>query len=126
MYCPECGAENKENAKFCLECGTQIKRQSSEIKENQGNRESSSPSFALIIIGILIIGAMYTIPFFHIMGTSYTLSSIASFCDNPLISLLGGTTCQGYKMIFYFGWFVGIIVIVSGLFFLMENEKHDR
>lgn len=128
MYCPECGAENKENAKFCLECGSRIKQitRSSDNMVNPRNRESSSPSFALIVIGILIIAAMYTIPFFHVMWTDYTLSSIASLCDNPLFSFLSGSTCQGYKMFFYIGWTVGIIVIASGFFFLMEKEKHDR
>jgi len=125
MYCQECGTENKENAKFCLECGTRIKyaRRSSEIEVNQRNRKSSSPSVGLVIIGILIIGVMYTIPFFHVMGTAYTLSSLASLCENPFISALGGSTCQGYKMFFFIGWFIGIILIASGLLFAMENRK---
>jgi len=72
-------------------------------------------SLAKVIIGILIIGALYTIPFFHGLGTSYTLSTMASLCDNPIISILGGSACQTYKMYFYIGWIVGIIFIAWGL-----------
>jgi hypothetical protein len=49
------------------------------------------------------------------LGTSYTLSTMASLCDNPIISILGGSACQTYKMYFYIGWIVGIIFIAWGL-----------
>jgi hypothetical protein len=72
-------------------------------------------SLAKVIIGILIIGAMYIIPFFHVFGSSYTLSTIASLCDNPIIAILGGSACQTYKMYFYIGWIAGIIFISWGM-----------
>jgi hypothetical protein len=70
----------------------------------------------IVIIGILIIGAMYTIPLFGSASHMYTLSSLVSFCDNPLIGLLAGSQCQTYKTEFYLGWIVGIIIIAIGLF----------
>lgn len=68
-----------------------------------------------VIIGILVIAALYTIPIYHAMGTSFSISALASWCENPIISLLGGSQCQAYKMFFYIGWVVGIIFVVWGL-----------
>lgn len=119
MFCPECGVENKGNAKFCLECGTKIRDSPPEIKEIIKTQptppQRNSVNFGLVIIGIIIIGTLYTIPFINGGGIQFTLSSIASFCENPLISILGGSQCQIYKSLFYIGWIVGIIFIALGL-----------
>jgi len=72
-------------------------------------------SIGKVIIGILVIAALYTIPIYHIMGSSYSISAIASLCENPIISLLGGSQCQIYKMYFYIGWIVGIVLVAWGL-----------
>lgn len=70
----------------------------------------------LILIGIVIIGALYIIPDPHVMGGMYTIASIASLCENPIFSILGGSECQFYKTIFYGGWLAGIVIIVIGIF----------
>jgi hypothetical protein len=72
-------------------------------------------SIGKVILGILIIGALYMIPIYHAMGTSYSISALASLCENPIISLLGGSQCQAYKMFFYIGWIVGIVFVAWGL-----------
>jgi len=72
-------------------------------------------SIGKIIIGILVIAALYTIPIYHGMGTSYSISALASLCENPIIALLGGSQCQAYKLFFYAGWIVGIVFVAWGL-----------
>jgi hypothetical protein len=76
----------------------------------------------LIIIGILIIGAMYTLPVFGFVGHMYTLSSLVSYCDHPLMELFASSQCQTYKIEFYLGWFVGIILAIIGL--LSTDEQN--
>jgi hypothetical protein len=75
---------------------------------------------AAIVIGILCIGALYVYPVYTssapLVGHySLTVSSIASLCDNPFMALLGGSSCEFYKGLFYIGWLVGIILIIYGL-----------
>ena len=119
MFCPECGTENKGNAKFCLECGTKIRDSPPEIKEIIRTQSTppkrNSVNFGFVFFGIIIVGIMYTIPFSNVGGYQFTLSSLASLCENPLISILGGSQCQIYKSLFYIGWIVGIIFIALGL-----------
>jgi hypothetical protein len=75
---------------------------------------------AAIVIGILCIGALYVYPVYTFSSPlvghySFTVSSIASLCDNPFMALLGGSSCEFYKGIFYLGWIGGIILIFYGL-----------
>jgi len=77
-------------------------------------------SGAAIIVGIIIIGALYMIPIYSTSSPfgghySFTVSSVSSLCNNTFIALLGGSSCQFYKGIFYLGWISGIILIVYGL-----------
>ena len=75
---------------------------------------------AAIILGIIIIGALYMIPIYPTSSSfggqySLTVSSVSSMCDNTFIALLGGSSCQFYKGIFYLGWISGAILIIYGL-----------
>jgi len=74
-----------------------------------------------LIAGICCIGALYFIPIYQtsmpLFGTySLTISSVASWCGNPMISALGGSSCSFYTGIFYLGWIIGIGLIWNGLF----------
>lgn len=45
MFCPSCGTENKENAKYCYVCGTQLARPN-EVSESQVNETVNSSANA--------------------------------------------------------------------------------
>jgi hypothetical protein len=73
-----------------------------------------------IILGIIIIGALYMVPIYSTTAPlighySLTVSSISSLCDNTFIAMLGGSSCEFYKGIFYLGWISGIVLIIYGL-----------
>jgi hypothetical protein len=76
-------------------------------------------SLIKVLIGFLIIGALYTLPLVHSISDSYTLSSFASPCEDPLISFIGISECRAYQIYFYLSWIVGITIIAWGF------VKHD-
>lgn len=60
MFCPKCGTENEENAKFCKSCGTTFK--GTPKKQKTENKKSSNNAIliavtAIICVFIIAIGA---------------------------------------------------------------------
>ncbi|MGB9980131.1 zinc-ribbon domain-containing protein [Methanobacterium sp.] len=53
MFCPKCGTENKEDAKFCKKCGINLNDDSGITKENAG-----SPVKFLIVICIVLVAGL--------------------------------------------------------------------
>lgn len=51
MYCEKCGHEIKEGSNFCLECGTKLKKMSSEVNDNK----KANSALVSLIIGIISI-----------------------------------------------------------------------
>lgn len=76
-------------------------------------------SLSKILIGIVLIGALYLIP----ISKKYSISSLASMCNNAIGALLGGSQCQFYIYLFYLGWIVGIVLILWGL--MSPNTSND-
>ena len=54
MFCSKCGAENKEDAKFCDKCGNQLK-QSKEKKSKENVSQNKSLPVGAIVLAILLI-----------------------------------------------------------------------
>jgi hypothetical protein len=125
MFCPECGTENKGHAKFCYKCGTKIKNTTVPVirdvyKPQPVRIQRKSVHYGPIIIGMIIIGALYTVPIYSTSSPfggqySLTLSSVSSMCNNAFIAILGGANCEFYKGIFYVGWIIGIVCLILGL-----------
>lgn len=46
MFCPECGANNPDMAKFCIECGVNLIKFRNEISHSAGNENKNSSNFA--------------------------------------------------------------------------------
>lgn len=53
MFCPKCGMENKEDAKFCKGCGANLKS-SSNIEKSQGS-ESSNNKIIIAVAAIICV-----------------------------------------------------------------------
>ena len=51
MFCPECGAENEENTKFCEKCG-------SKLISNNSKKGAQNNKKGLMIAGLTIIGTI--------------------------------------------------------------------
>jgi len=119
LYCPECGIENKDTAKFCLECGARIKPQPTvpDVNFLRSEKTVYEPSVGLILLGIVIILAMYIIPIFPMPSltgkTIATLAQIQGLCST--FSIL--VACPPWvSLTFYLGWGIGIVFIVIGIF----------
>ena len=67
MKCPNCGAENQDNAKFCKSCGKNIQKNHS---SNDSNIESKSNKNILIICGTVIICVIIIAGAFLALGNS--------------------------------------------------------
>ena len=67
MKCPDCGAENQDNAKFCKSCGKNIQKNHS---SNDSNIESKSNKNILIICATVIICVIIIAGAFLAIGNS--------------------------------------------------------
>ena len=65
-YCPNCGAEVKENSKFCSKCGSSITNVVNEVNRNAMN--SSSNNVIIIAVAAVIIVAIIAGTFVFLSG----------------------------------------------------------
>lgn len=58
MYCSNCGCQNEDNAKFCMQCGESfsIKNESAPKKNNKGKRILSGCGVSLLIFLVVLMG----------------------------------------------------------------------
>ena len=40
IYCPVCGEDNKDDAKFCRDCGANLNEEIKKVEQSQGISES--------------------------------------------------------------------------------------
>ncbi|MGC9516247.1 MAG: zinc-ribbon domain-containing protein [Methanomicrobiales archaeon] len=71
MYCPNCGTENQEDAKFCEKCGAELVSMEDQMDENEEKNipskkdsiidlkkkegQTSKSGYILLIVGLLIL-----------------------------------------------------------------------
>lgn len=70
-YCPNCGAEVKENSKFCPKCGSSITNVVNEVNRNAMNSQNSkgsSNNVIIIAIAAVIIVAIIAGTFVFLSG----------------------------------------------------------
>jgi len=108
MICPKCGTENKDTYHFCDRCGFYFDEP---IQKTTVNK----PSVALILFGLFIILAMYTLPIIPsqtLYGKSTTtLANTIQSCASPFVRCP-----EIISWIFFVGWGLGILLIVIGIF----------
>lgn len=101
MFCPNCGTENQEDAKFCEKCGAELgnlenkkmgedekknisTKQDSIIDQKKKEGQTSKSGYILLIVGLLIL-----ISNFLVLGRNFILTIIAA-----VIILLGLATMR--------------------------------
>ena len=70
-YCPNCGAEVKENSKFCSKCGSSITNVVNEVNRNDMNSQNSkgsSNNVIIIAVAAVIIVAIIAGTFVFLSG----------------------------------------------------------
>lgn len=103
MICPECGTENPDKNEFCGKCGTSLK----------GKSSGWTPEPIGIIIGMVIIFAIYTVPLAPGPIHTVTIARSAEFCSS-------GYCISGQPWVFYGLWILGLFSIASGIFHKKE------
>ena len=68
MFCPNCGAKNKEDAIFCAECGYKLEEKS---KKDVLGHLDQLPIKGKQVIGILSVILMISIAIFYKNGAAY-------------------------------------------------------
>jgi predicted nucleic acid-binding Zn ribbon protein len=111
MFCPKCGNENPDTNQFCGKCGESLIKPSSNKTEKKWVYR---PVATLIVMGVLLILAMYTIPIPG-YGGSVTLAKQVDVCSSPLSSLLYRCP-EALSWWFFGGWGMGILLIALGIF----------
>lgn len=116
MFCPQCGTQNEDRAKFCIGCGktteTKPPAQVTIIK-----REFPfQPKPFLIFIGIALITSLYIFPvhqlqYFNSQTVTVTTATAVSTCSSL------GWTCSPFINIgFCLFWLLGLGLIIYGIF----------
>jgi len=109
-FCPKCGKENFNLNQFCGNCGIDLKRASA---PPQNHPASGCVNWPLMIIGVVVIVAIYVFPVIPISHLgSVTLSRANDLCNSIFF------TCNGsYVPGLYLGlWAAGITLILFGAF----------
>lgn len=86
MFCPNCGQELSDSAKFCKYCGVQIKNNNSDkFTSNAYSNNQNNIIIALIIIALIILVAIAYFAFSNnVFEKSSELSSVASDDDQQV------------------------------------------
>lgn len=80
MFCGKCGAQNADNAEFCINCGTKLKKGSNESRaitlpdQNDKNKKIGIIAVVVLVIVVILIGI------FLFGGRSYK-STIKKYVD---------------------------------------------
>ncbi len=88
MYCPNCGAFNYDNAKFCIECGAHLHEYRGSAEDDMNYSKSVKPKaralqiFLTILIVILVAGSALVVCFAYLLDI-YTYST----CDIDVQSI---------------------------------------
>ena len=62
-YCKKCGAENKDDAEYCIKCGNKLGKKNHKGAEEGKNRRGMLP-VTLLVVAVLAIGTVKLYPVF--------------------------------------------------------------
>ena len=116
MYCPKCGAENPDDAKFCSECGSQLKAGITTVPEPEKELTNYAGFWrrfaAYLIYGIILTVGGYIIG--AILGIMIWLSSVSMGTDIP-ISIFIIIAVAGFSSI--------LGIVISWLYFTLFESS---
>ena len=55
IYCPVCGEDNKDDAKFCRDCGANLNEEIKKVEQTQGISESKKYIIAALIVNLVCL-----------------------------------------------------------------------
>lgn len=73
MNCPDCGTENKDDAKFCKKCGASLDSIKTNVINNKNNvqtEKKSSKNILIIAVAVIICVAIVAGAFVMLNGNS--------------------------------------------------------
>jgi hypothetical protein len=76
-----------------------------------------------IIIGISVLGALYLFPFVTILGSSFSIAQLNTYCSNSLINAVFSANCNQYSFYFYGGWVVSGLLLIAGIYKIYSSKK---
>lgn len=59
MFCPECGCENEDNAKFCCQCGTALVDEEDAEQQEENDEGRSIVRFSVVIFIVIVAVFVY-------------------------------------------------------------------
>jgi len=107
-YCPKCGAENQEDAKFCAKCGAALNP--SEMRERRGDDCFGPSQHEEECFGLRQGGAIFGILF----GAFIIIVGLALFLGQSIAHMLGPFIVVA----------VGILVIIGAVFGLSQRRRN--
>ena len=117
VNCSSCGAIIDPNSPYCPKCNRLVNPSLLETKPIESTTKSKT--FGEVIIGIIIIAALYLFPYATLNNRNLSIADLNSLCDSGIgqfAQLLVQTNCSTYNAIFIIGWIVGIVFILIGIF----------
>jgi len=115
MFCPKCGNENEDRAKFCIGCGMKIDKNPPPSPTIIKKEFPFQPNPLIILIGIILISSLYLLPihtlFFNGKKAMVTSAAYVTTCSGV------GWDCPAYVgIVFYIIWILGLGLIIFGFF----------
>lgn len=84
MFCPQCGLQNKDEAKFCQECGTRI------VPEKKPPVSSKTDtSIGIIIILVMVLAFIWSISMMGVIHIPFFGKPSVHVADTEGVSFLG-------------------------------------
>lgn len=59
MFCPECGRENEDHARFCCQCGTLLDNTEDGVQEEENNTGWEIARFSVVVFLVIVIVFIY-------------------------------------------------------------------
>lgn len=117
VFCPKCGTENKDNAKFCKNCGYNLKSPEKSFigKLNHkinilGVYIGIAISLLVLVVASILYGILVASGKLSIMGFVYLVSLSMMFIGGFVTSII---CCRTYSEGLTNGGFVGLVSLVN-------------
>ncbi len=144
MFCPKCGKENLNDAKFCINCGSTLAedsgisqeraksfRESAFLDFSEEKRVNKNFAIAALLLGIVNIALIWIGSFYAIstLATGNILAGAATGVGVMLFSVVIGILVMVFQALVIFQWsqtLNGNIKNTQTMLQRMQSEKSDQ